>query len=700
MFIVASFVVVGAAAPPASAAPVASALKPPSWLPIKSALPSSAVSREYYYATRLGAVDLAEQQTQAQVKKLLSQMNVRGAADKGVYIEGMTEMMKSRGVSAFDISDADMYDWYRDSYSKKPGATSALAPASVAKSGVVTVTDSRGLSKVTSPGGTAKNVFMKVGNAAAVGAAVVGTAEIGVAVGTGIAGLVGLPTTGSFMCDVATAFADSDCGLAGVEGYVPNQDLGEGVPAGFPNGNTRTVVANDPGTYRPESFTVRVDPLPPVVPEFQAQGAVEMDFLWSIGGFECSPNYGTVSTQNGAKGTRSDGQEVDFGGYTSFSGSLQCNGVHQGRVERDVTGSGTYKFDHWVWRNTSTAWTMDPIIWVPEGHKDWTPGVEGNARRHWLTEWTCTQGPGGQAQSVWYREADDRIPGAPQASCAFGQVQTLTVSQVTEGVGTEVVYEWSLPQETEDFFQNYPECADGTCLLDLKVKKTGTEVSCFLSPELCVDWTKDPDRETNYQCYYGSKKVPLTECYLYGPTFNRDLGVPYGDPVTGDVPDPELEEQPDDGSAPGPGGSPGVEDFDPNCPPKFTAGGLFSGWWVYKGTSCALKEVFVPDKANIATQVSKVKTTLDTKPPFTLVAPATATINGFKTGWDGGCSQPLAEFDPWKQGRLTIPCTPPQSAPLTALYGVAVAGIVGATVFGVWHMLTAAIGGRDAGTGD
>jgi Deoxyribonuclease NucA/NucB len=62
--------------------------------------------------------------------------------------------------------------------------------------------------------------------------------------------------------------------------------------------------------------------------------------------------------------------------------------------------------------------------------------------------------------------------------------------------------------------------------------------SCFQSGVNCDGWIDDPNRATNYTCYYGTHAVALSSCFIYGPLFdatNRFTGHAYGNPVNGEL---------------------------------------------------------------------------------------------------------------------------------------------------------------------
>ena len=250
-------------------------------------------------------------------------------------------------------------------------------------------------------------------------------------------------------------------------------------------------------------------------------------------------------------------------------------------------------FDHLeFWTGSGTA--ADRAIWYPEGHALRPPENDPDPVRQWQTDWECTSGPGGSAKSESYRETYKLWPSPPQASCTSGEVSALTITQLTENGQPQLVYEWKIPAGDAAFLDKFPQCGTGGCLLDLTTSVTGTDVSCFQSPELCTDWLHSTDRDTDYQCWYAGEKTVIQDCFLYGPTFNRALveeGKIYGNPENGEP------LQPSDGVNPGPGTGTGEGNDppeDPNCPPPFSITSVLKPWWYYKGLECGLRWAFVP----------------------------------------------------------------------------------------------------------
>jgi len=99
------------------------------------------------------------------------------------------------------------------------------------------------------------------------------------------------------------------------------------------------------------------------------------------------------------------------------------------------------------------------------------------------------------------------------------------VDQTVLGIGTTPSY--------KTWRANFPECDNGTCPLILN--NNGT--SCFTTGTTCDNWINDPTRATDYTCTYGTHPIALSECFIYGTTFNpanRANGHAYADPTTGE----------------------------------------------------------------------------------------------------------------------------------------------------------------------
>ena len=367
-----------------------------------------------------------------------------------------------------------------------------------------------------------------------------------------------------------------------------------------------------------------------------------------------------------------------------------------------------YGGDVWPLKFSDTAAHItagtNTVRWYPVGHPQRPADVISDPTRAWETRWTCSDAQSYSAQSVQFHETDATLPAVPAASCSMGSPLSVEVWEISPlGGPDEVLIEsWTPTQALLDWQTDYPQCVDGSCrlLLSRIDPTTAGRLSCFANPALCVDWWTSPTRADEFECTYGGAVVAVTECAVYAPTFNVATGVdvqtetgpkpageigPYADPATG-------EPVPADDPSPAPAPEPGVGDED--CPPPFSWTSMFNPWWYYKGFTCGLSWAFVPPAGQIQAEVDATGDVLSARPPWSLVEPIGAVFTGLGDGWSTGCSE-LPDFDPYGNG-LRLPCTPPQSGWMTVLRALGTFAIIVGTGFGVWHMVVAAIGGRQA----
>lgn len=220
--------------------------------------------------------------------------------------------------------------------------------------------------------------------------------------------------------------------------------------------------------------------------------------------------------------------------------------------------------------------------------------------------------------SATYKDTDPTYPVAECPTLTEGQIPSgVQFWSSTPGEPDSKLSEQSVTPEYEEFRETFPECATGTCMLDLK----GPDgVSCFAVQTGCVSWFEDPAKEENFTCTYGGTAVSLSECSLYAPTFkpqNQASGHVYADPETGaavDSPTALAQEQ-------GAGvWSNGVQDPEQErqCFP--------TGWailnpveWVVKPVQCALEWAFVPRESVVTTKLATITTAMNGTLPGELV---------------------------------------------------------------------------------
>lgn len=414
------------------------------------------------------------------------------------------------------------------------------------------------------------------------------------------------------LCDVQSLAGDAACGLVADPEYVPNSDVVLGAPgyvpgsamlSGAPVGSPPWQFAYSfgaavaPGTdpYGQRLYPSMTFPLTSwstvlmgagtasdayrvhAVCKVTATGAFQFmtgSGKWAQGGTDAAKNLAGPPVVQVLSGAGS--------GATVASGDCGASATFYGWALSDQAGASPTA--------AGLAANLDA------GYAIWylTPGNPGYAvqsadpLRGWLTEWTCAPGGSHSAASAQYRESDDTYPTPVQPSCSSGSLEYVKVTQTDSDASTEpwVLYEWSMPAEVGAWAAAYPECTDGSCLLELHRQDaaTGTRLSCFENPEACLAWFEDPAKADTYVCTYGSHVLALDECNAYSVMFDpakRSAAGTFADPATGAAP-----------AAPAPGTDPGA-----GCGKapafEFTLGGL--GYWIAHGTEWALCEAFKPE---------------------------------------------------------------------------------------------------------
>lgn len=328
----------------------------------------------------------------------------------------------------------------------------------------------------------------------------------------------------------------------------------------------------------------------------------------SLAGSCGAPNPNAVPSPTvGVTAFMSDGQGYGVQGNPSFMWSTSGTCVlalNPATIAYGLSGlQGT--FDHLVVSVGPTFGDVGLLTWYPVGHPLYEAGSDGNPGRAWETRWTCAGGGAAVLRSATFLETDASFPAFPEASCAGGTVASFGIWEVSPGGGVpdHQVYSWTPTQPLIDWQTDYPQCSNGSCKLELfRVDPTTQgQISCFATPEACLNWATDPALSGQMQCMYAGVGVPLSECNAYVPTFNVMTGtkvqtntglkaptdvLTFADPATGEpVPNPDPVPSPE------PGPDAGAPD---GCPPpfSFTLGGM--GYWVTKGVGCALAAAFVP----------------------------------------------------------------------------------------------------------
>ena len=233
----------------------------------------------------------------------------------------------------------------------------------------------------------------------------------------------------------------------------------------------------------------------------------------------------------------------------------------------------------------------------------------------WTTEVQCLDNTTLQAASVAWEiggmvapspvELNDCVPTSVKIAPkrAGGSAATVGTTRSTAEVDTAV----------QDWMQTFPQCMDGSCLLELrKDMGGGLELDCFAAPDACLDWRTETANQTAvYRCYYANTLVDLAECNVYGRTFDRQAvqtGTAYSDPATGET----VKTQTGTTVSTNPGAatvamSSGVSDPSQSRQCWPTGWGVFNPFeWVYQPVKCALEWAFVPRESKL----SEVRTAL------------------------------------------------------------------------------------------
>ncbi|MEO6116794.1 MAG: NucA/NucB deoxyribonuclease domain-containing protein, partial [Pseudolysinimonas sp.] len=136
------------------------------------------------------------------------------------------------------------------------------------------------------------------------------------------------------------------------------------------------------------------------------------------------------------------------------------------------------------------------------------------------------------ASTPAFHEADANLPRPVYPAIPDGAVPTNTQCVETGGPQSLTLSQATTTSPYRSWRTNDKECGNGSCLTDLR--QNGA--SCFFGAADCDGWMTDPNRDTTYQCYIGTHAVAITECYIYGTTFNaanRASGHAYADPSDG-----------------------------------------------------------------------------------------------------------------------------------------------------------------------
>ena len=227
-------------------------------------------------------------------------------------------------------------------------------------------------------------------------------------------------------------------------------------------------------------------------------------------------------------GTRQPGTSLSVhvtgaNGSSNYTGSYEAN---------SYCGSDSNLSGWWV---TAPMLTAQLTVYGP-GINDTSAVVSGTVTvpdpaRQFQCVIHTFEGGTYTALSSTFQESDAQLAGVVRPSIAAGE--TPHTYQITEiGGGTShVLLDQSVTGAFANWSANFPECRNGSCLLDLRHDNQ----SCFLTPDAsaCDGWI---DHQPNYDCYVGTHQVALSECYVYALAFNPShiaSGTAYADPSDG-----------------------------------------------------------------------------------------------------------------------------------------------------------------------
>lgn len=251
--------------------------------------------------------------------------------------------------------------------------------------------------------------------------------------------------------------------------------------------------------------------------------------------------------------------------------------------------------------------------------------------------WTNTQSTKGTAAAI--------SPDCPAgSSLSRHDIKAKTPGQEAQTIDSGA----SVPGE----LGKYPDCAFGTCTIDVHVDGT----RCTVGRQECGNWPAvNSTQPSRVKCMWGNYTVPTSDCYAISNGYKAETGViydprsgtwiapdAYGNPV---MPNPEpwnqLNPTPQPGQAPttgtgtGTGTTPGTGGF-PGVGTSPSDNCVSPAWswnpvdWVKSPAVCAIRDSFEP-KTDVAARMQTISASLTTHPPFSWFSPVFTGPSG------GGC---------------------------------------------------------------
>lgn len=270
------------------------------------------------------------------------------------------------------------------------------------------------------------------------------------------------------------------------------------------------------------------------------------------------------------------------------------------------------------------------------------------------------------------------------------------------GATPQPLYNQPTTPQYQSWATLYPECVDGACPLVLVDKRPAVPISCFTNPATalaCDGWMADPAKATNFQCTYGAHNVDISECYVYGDTFNPQkiaAGQAYSDPATG-------LSVPGQSSPSAAGDSLGKAITDP----KLFQNCLNKGWgvanpveWVMVPVQCALQWAFTPSKVSLAT----LETTIPSAFSNTVFGQVGDLVAPFQSipVWTGCSGIPIDIVETWPidwaiHWNFGESCTGPLASTADTVRGVSGALIGAGAILTLLSFLGVGVGFRGLG---
>lgn len=306
----------------------------------------------------------------------------------------------------------------------------------------------------------------------------------------------------------------------------------------------------------------------------------------------------------------------------------------------------TYAFSRSYFYSGNTPLVTGLLRYKPSGVTDWQYLEEapGDPERFLECVVTLDDGSVLVGEGAPYRESSGSFipPACPPAPPGRYATDIAMNEHLVGSSGTPtVLYDEPTSEEYQEWSTLYPECADGACLLDLRVK-SGLILggSCFDMSDQCANWWSDPEKSDKYQCTYGAHDVAIGECAIYSGIFKSErvaVGAPYSDPMTGDW----------DGTASAPrlDGQAMSQAVQNPASARACTGLNITGFdpvgFVLRPIQCALEWAFVPRPLVVEAELVGGEASWDGKPPAVIAA----AVGSFAlTPAVSGCSKSVTIF--------------------------------------------------------